>query len=253
MEPGTRWKHYHQASLCCVFLVGCAPGTDKSIYHTSSAMRSDTLRITTSGYAAPYDRLLTPLQDRICPPPHEQVLLLDNKWYEFDVALGILMDEVKSGATSTWWQAFQRLTCLGPLLQKKPCITELMERYSDPPYPDMKRRWQLRTLRCLADSQDARALGLFSDVVMSESDELLQLRAAFGLAQFNVRSGVRTLLSLSKSESIYSQHGHSIGGSASAELKSLSRFKGWGLPEDRDDWEDWYQVNSSRFPTLDQP
>jgi hypothetical protein len=88
-------------------------------------------------------------------------------------------------------------------------------------------------LFCLAENKDPRALPLFGEILDTQKEEYLRLPAAYGLAMWNARRGVRELielLSVKQTESPIRYPGI-IGDKAARLLSRLNYWKSWWAPE----------------------
>ncbi len=162
--------------------------------------------------------------------------------------------------------ALRRLEHLGSQLRNTERIPQLMKLYG---------RWTDRSekvlvLFCLARSKDQRALPLFSGILDTRKEEYLRLPAAYGLAIWNVRRGVRELvelLAIKQTESPIRYPGI-IGDEAARLLSRLNYWKSWWAPDaplqavaeanrethDRSldacqaEFKKWLAANEHRFP-----
>ncbi|MGB2984912.1 MAG: hypothetical protein WBE26_03435 [Phycisphaerae bacterium] len=185
--------------------------------------------------------------------------------YEVDAGIDSLMDVIRDRATdaSERYAAIGRLSLLHTQLRDKKCIEELMDVY---PTVD---RWQEKTaiLGCLIGSEDPRVLPLLYKVLNTEKDPVLRFGAADGLAQWNIRFGVKGLIALFPSSVKIGDR--RLGYEAFVLFNRKNKLKGWGCPAEEiraaiadlgdqaeeqsakavvERYRNWFEQNKHRFP-----
>lgn len=166
--------------------------------------------------------------------------------------------------------ALRSLERLGGRLRGTEHIPQLMELYGQ----STDRSEKVTLLLCLAESMDQRALPLFAEILNTRQEDYLRLPAAYGLAFWNVRRGVRELIELvavKQTETPIRPPGI-IGKEAAHLLYRLNYWKFWWAPEApllavsdaraevRDQALDschaelkkWFAENENRFPEWKQ-
>ena len=200
-------------------------------------------------------------------PPRPPGLSFEGKQYDPEAGIAALMDVVKDHrAGERRLQALEQLQRVGRKLSGRPCVADLVALY--PELADTESR--LGLMVCLAASEDERALPLFLRVLAGKPAPLECLGAALGLAQWNERTGVASLMQLLGDDTPLPNR-RSVGYEASSSLFSLNTRRAWGFPEDemfksleemkdlpeetRKDfvvkrWREWFEANQHRFPVF---
>ncbi|UCC32079.1 MAG: HEAT repeat domain-containing protein [Phycisphaerales bacterium] len=197
----------------------------------------------------------------------EEEVSWEGERYPAAEAVDVLMKVVlEPGSVNGRSSALDRLERIAGQLrdtERVPQLVELYERLTG-------RSEKVHVLFCLARSKDHRALPLFAEILDTRREEFLRLPAAYGLALWNVRRGVRELielLSVKQTESPILYPGI-IGDEARRLLYRLNYWKSWWAPEApllaatgagpevRDELLDschaelkkWFAANQHRFP-----
>lgn len=163
-------------------------------------------------------------------------------------------------------RAIHRLEHLGSQLHNTERIPELMKLYGRVTHRSEK----VTLVFCLARSKDQRALPLFTEILDTREEKYLRLPAAYGLALWNARRGVRELIELLVVEETVRPilYPGIISDEAARLLARLNYLKSWWAPEAplqavreaRTDVHDeivvschvtlkeWFDENKHRFP-----
>lgn len=163
-------------------------------------------------------------------PPQEEEISWKGKDYPATEGVALLMKVVLDpGSVGDHFDAIERLGHVGGRLRDTQRIPELMRLYGQ--LSDRTERVAL--LFCLARSKDPRALPMFAEILDTRKEDYLRLPAAYGLALWNARSGMRELielLSVGQTESPIRYPGI-IGDQAVHLLSQLNAWKSWWAPE----------------------
>jgi len=136
---------------------------------------------------------------------------------------------LEPGSVGDHFDAIERLGRLGSQLRNTERIPQLMKLYGRL----TDRSEKVALLFCLAENNDPRALPLFGEILDTQKEEYSRLPAAYGLAMWNARRGVRELielLSVKQTESLIRYPGI-IGDEAARLLSRLNYWKSWWAPE----------------------
>jgi hypothetical protein len=133
------------------------------------------------------------------------------------------------GSVGDHVRALERLGTLGTQLrntERVPQLIELYGRLTD-------RSEKVAVLFCLAEAKDPRALPFFAEILNTREEEYLRLPAAYGLALWNARRGVRELIELLaiKQTETPIRYPGIIGDEAARLLSRLNYWKSWWGPE----------------------
>ncbi len=160
----------------------------------------------------------------------EEEVSWQDKRYPTREGVDLLMKVVlEPGSVGDHFDAIERLGRLGSQLRNTERIPQLMTLYGR----TTDRSEKVALLFCLAESKDPRAFLLFADILDTRHEEHLRLPAAYGLAMWNARRGVRELielLSVKQTESPIRYPGI-IGDEAARLLSRLNYWKSWWAPE----------------------
>jgi len=160
----------------------------------------------------------------------EEEVSWQGKRYPAAEGVDLLMKvALEPGSVGDHVRAIERLGSLGSQLRNTERIPQLMKLYRRL----TDRSEKVALLFCLAESKDPRAFPLFGEVLDTRQEEYLRLPAAYGLALWNVRRGVRELielLSVKQTESPILYPGI-IGDEARRLLYRLNYWKSWWAPE----------------------
>ena len=191
-----------------------------------------------------------------------------NEAYDVDDGIAVLMSVVRnpSSAKAEREEALDRLGMLSTQLDGRNCVEELIALYG----AMRTRKEKGGLLLCLTKSQDRRGLPLLYEVVEAETDPVVRLFAALGLAKWNVRRGVAELVGLFESREILtSSRMPNVRDYALESFRNANARKGWGCSEEeirksierRTDFNDeqkaalyiaeikkWFAENEERFP-----
>lgn len=152
------------------------------------------------------------------------------KSYSAGEGVDLLMKvALEPGSVADHYRAIDRLGRFGSQLRNTERIPQLMKLYGR----STDRSEKVNLLFCLARSKDRRTLPLFRGVLDARQEEYLRLPAAYGLALWNVRSGVRELielLSFRQTERPIRPPGI-ICDEAASLLYRLNYWKSWWAPE----------------------
>ena len=172
----------------------------------------------------------------------------------------------QSSAQGERERALDRLGMLSTQLNGRNCVEELIALYGS-----MRTREEKGALLlCLTKSLDRRGLPLLYDAVETETDPVVRLFAALGVAKWNVRRGVAELVSLFESRDVLSPSRMPyVRDYALESFRDANARKAWGFAEEgvhksiegRDDLNDdqkialyiaeikkWFAGNEHRFP-----
>ena len=198
---------------------------------------------------------------------HPESIIWEGIELDSRVAESILMNVVENpeSAKSRRLDALGKLSAIHSVLRGSDSLPRLIALYDK----DVDIETRRAVVLCLCKSMDPRAFDLLFRITQSESgDSMLRVICAGGLAQWNVRQGVRQLAMLADSdESIHSHR--TIGDEAMILLQSLDQLKNWGYDARpsvqsiitskslnhsdkrhalRDNFVEWFEANAYRFP-----
>ncbi len=160
----------------------------------------------------------------------EEDVFWKGKSYSAAEGVDLLMKvALEPGSVADHYRAIDRLGRLGSQLRNTQRVPQLMELYGRL----TDRSEKVTLLFCLARSKDGRTLPLFGEILDARQEEYLRLPAAYGLALWNVRSGVRELielLSFRQTERPIRPPGI-ICDEAASLLYRLNYWKSWWGPE----------------------
>lgn len=178
------------------------------------------------------------------------------------VLVNAILDDQRDAAVHA--DAIKELDRLATQLAGTGWIPELVTRYVTLDDPEAK----AELLRCLSGSEDPRALPLFYAVLVNEEEPIRRLRAATGLAKWNIRRGVQALIELFPSTAKTSWI--DVGVLARRGFSLLNKRKGWQCPVHDIDtralatkeqagheagakalmagFREWFDANKHRFP-----
>ena len=158
------------------------------------------------------------------------------KWegneYDVETGLDVLMRVVRDPERSANDRelALLDVSRLGTHLKHRLCLDELRKRFDSAGELEKS-----IILTCFKGAQDPRAIELFTHVLDHGQSMKLRLRAAGGLAQWNVRRGGAELVKLLDSDAILSQPARVpyVRHNALELLRTNNRLKGWGYPDEK--------------------
>lgn len=160
----------------------------------------------------------------------EEEVLWQGERYPVREGVELLMKvAMEPGSVGDRFRAIERLGHLGSRLRDTERIPELMKLCGTL----TDRSEKVALLFCLAESKDRRVLPLLAEILDTRQEEYLRLPAAYGLAMWNARCGIRELLellSVKQTESPIRYPGV-IGDEAARLLSRLNYWKSWWAPE----------------------
>lgn len=188
----------------------------------------------------------------------------DGTEYDIDAGVPLLLSVITNSSTShdIRLSALRRLGTLNTALYGRDEIIELIAIYPD--LIELEARLSL--LQCLVRSEDPRGFPLLYEAMQSDPNSRIRRLAATGLANWNVRSGIRTLIELIPSREPDGRR--DVGTNVVMTLASLNRMKQLEIPIDAieapaktmapnnhdaavlrlfEDWKAWYDQNQHRF------
>lgn len=151
--------------------------------------------------------------------------------YNVETGIEVLMGVVQD-ATQTEDEQHRALLGLAMLRQRlegRPCLEELAKHYEN-----ASELHKGAILVCLQGSEDPRGIAVFMRALQEEQNIKLRLWAAEALANWNIRRGVREMVSLTESDAIVPPPSRMPFARDNA-LDSFSKCnarKGWGFPEE---------------------
>jgi len=122
--------------------------------------------------------------------------------------------------------ALHKLAEVAPALRGTPSIPRLVELYEAVTPQEEKRS----LVGCIAASNDPRGLPFFAEVLGNSTDQVQRFQAAYALARWNVRRGVRELIGMFDS-SIDGRDGLGFGEQVVKVFQLLNLQKDWGAPD----------------------
>ncbi|MGB2984854.1 MAG: hypothetical protein WBE26_03145 [Phycisphaerae bacterium] len=160
----------------------------------------------------------------------EEEVTWEGKLYPAREAIDVLMKVVLGrGSVGNHFRAIRLLRSVGSQLRNTERIPQLMGLYGQ----STDRSEKVALLLCLAESKDQRVLPLFAEILNTRQEDYLRLPAAYGLALWNVRSGLRELIELvavKQTETPIRPPGI-IGKEAAHLLYRVNYWKFWWAPE----------------------
>lgn len=160
----------------------------------------------------------------------EEEVFWEGKHYPVAEGVALLMKvALEPTGVSDRFLAVESLARLEGQLRNMKCIPQLMKLYGRL----TDRSEKVALLFCLAKSKDPRAFPLFGEILDTRKEEYLRLPAAYGLAMWNVRCGVRELIALLAAKQTESpiRYPGVIGDEAARLLSRLNYWKSWWGPE----------------------
>lgn len=198
---------------------------------------------------------------------NSRIITWHDREYGIQELIPILVKEVCSEQIKSDKRndALNELNKLATYISGTQWIPDLISRYNT--LDDLEEKES--TVRCLMISEDPRTFQLFYNILKKEHQPVLRVRAALGLAKWNVRIGVRELIELFPSK--VKSNRFEVGVSARRSFTSLNKYrKQWGCPEEEIDaravavlnqeseeaaiaelmrgFRKWFAENKHRFP-----
>lgn len=155
-------------------------------------------------------------------------VLWDGRQYDVNSGVAVLMAVITDRRTdvATRAEAINKLGHFSTSLQNRACLDTLVALYEE-----LQSRMEKRQLlRCLIAAEDPRGLNLLYRVATTESDPVLRLAGASGLAVWNIREGIHQLIELFTSR--VETGLREVGAAALLEFAGLNERKGWNCPEE---------------------
>lgn len=122
--------------------------------------------------------------------------------------------------------ALVKLGTVAPSLHRTAHLPKLIALYERLTQQNEKRA----LIGCIAESDDLRGLPLFAKVLSDATDEIDRFQAAYALARWNVRQGVRELIGLLEFPEV-GPEGQRFTDTVLKVLERLNRQRGWGIPD----------------------
>jgi len=218
------------------------------------------------------DRNLLPLSTAVSESVRRKLIISrqtsihwDNMEYGIDDGIDVLMRVITDPTTDGTQRAsaINKLAHFSTLLQGRECLSKLCAIYNNLG----SRMEKKQVLICLTIAKDPIGLKLLYRVATTEPDPIIRFHAAAGLAEWNIREGVRQLIELFPSavETGLRQ----VGAAAMISFTSLNERKEWNCPQDEirqkalakaggnrkeyanaamREYRKWFEANKRRFP-----
>jgi hypothetical protein len=169
-------------------------------------------------------------------PAQRTMVKWEGKEYDLDSGIDVIMDAAHGPEKSDDQRALalMELSQLRADLKGRPCLDVLAARFDDA--SDLEKKV---ILTCFTASGDPRGIPLFTNVLNEEKDLKLRVRAASGLASWNVRRGVAELVGLLDSDEPMPQPSQLfyVRDNAMRAFRLKNIRKGWGFPDDQESAE----------------